>query len=98
MTRRFQTALARAYTDSTARQELYRGETGRFAAFELSPTELTALVEFAQENRARVHVHRRVDVEVALGYVDHGLRGRLGAVRAARAASGAGSRSASSKN
>ena len=63
MTRRFQTALARAYTDSTARQELYRGETGGFASFELSPTELTSLAEFAQKNRVSLELYASILVK-----------------------------------
>jgi len=63
MTRRFQTALARAYTDSTARQELYRGETGAFACFELSATELTSLAEFARENRVSLELYAAILVK-----------------------------------
>jgi hypothetical protein len=63
MTRQFQIALARAYTDAAARQELYRGETRGFAALGLSPDELAALAEFARENQGRLELYAAILVK-----------------------------------
>lgn len=73
MTRRFQTALARAYTDSSARQGLYRGETAAFASFELSPAELTSLAEFAQENRVSLELYAAILVKKKGAPLQHDL-------------------------
>lgn len=63
MARGFQIALARAYTDAGARQELYRGETAGFAALGLSPDELSSLAEFARANQERLELYAGILVK-----------------------------------
>lgn len=63
MARRLQIALARAYTDAAARQELYRGQTAAFAELGLSTDELASLAEFARANEPRLELYAGILVK-----------------------------------
>jgi hypothetical protein len=63
MSEAWQVAMARLYTEPSARYALYRGDTSAFEAGDLSPADVAALRKFACDNRDRLEVYTAILVK-----------------------------------